>query len=391
MDCPICHNDSKVIDSRPVDNSAGVTIGQRRRRKCVGEDSHRWTTKEFPEALLEQSSTVSITSRLAIVDGRVRVFTYVDGKLPKMTNEEKPDALAAQTQKEPLGAHPPLRPTETKTESLQTIPSSKPMALMPQSFQEMIEVSEYLSKSGLVPQTYQNKPADIFAAMQMGAELGIMPFAAVRNIDVIDGRPSLRARAIMGVCMAERDCEYFKEHSDTEYGVKHVWVCRRRGVDYRGEFGMENAKAAGLLGKSNWKGYGADMLENRAIARAGRKAYADKLAGVYTPDEIIDLRETPEGNFAAPAAQAAPVATAEPEPKVIDVVDEGAEDERRAKLDEIAQGLNEAIGKTKTREELSKLARQCKDLNEKSPEHGEAAKAVYKSHAELISHAQENQ
>lgn len=260
-----------------------------------------------------------------------------------------------------------------KTESLQRLPDPKPMALMPQSFEQMLKVADVLAKSGLVPKAYQGRPADVFGAMQFGAELGMMPFAAVRNIDVIEGRPALRARASMGVCIVEPDCEYFREHPDSVRGHLSIWVCKRRGVEHRGEFSIDEAKTAGLLGKDNWKKYPAQMLENRAMMFAARKAYPDKLSGVYMPDEIIEMRETAPNEFAAPT----------PATQIVDVEPELAGPTAL----EICDALNERIRRCTTTQQVSELLPECQALRDLSPELAKQTRRVYKDQLELIEHA----
>jgi len=209
----------------------------------------------------------------------------------------------------------------------------------------------------------------------------MMPMASVRNIDVIDGSPSLRARAMMGVCIAERDCDYFRELTPPEErGKRAVWECSRRGEVYRGEFSIDDATNAGLLGKTNWKGYAPDMLDNRAIARAARKAYPDKLSGVYTPDEVIDLRDDGSGNYSRP----------EPPPidarKTIDaeIVDTSAALNEAARLDADRDDILESIGKAQTESDLDALLPACKALKQACADRGTVVREAFASHRALI-------
>ena len=50
---------------------------------------------------------------------------------------------------------------------------------------------------------------------------------------------------------------------------------------------MEDAKRAGLLGKTSWQRYPEDMLFARALSRGARRFCPDALGGaIYTPEEL---------------------------------------------------------------------------------------------------------
>jgi hypothetical protein len=203
--------------------------------------------------------------------------------------------------------------TAEKTASLAIVPeqSSQPAALLPRNFEDAMKIAETFAKSEIVPKAFRGKPADVFVAMELGAELGFPPMASLRHIFVLpNGTTGIGAQALHGVCMVQRDCEYFRRNdSESEHGKVEVWECKRRGVTHTGRYSMEDAKRANLLGKDNWKHYAADMLENRAIARCARRAYPDRVGGLHTPDEVdtITLEETAPGSnsFAPPPLPAA--------------------------------------------------------------------------------------
>jgi hypothetical protein len=334
----------------------------RRRRQCV--DGHRFTTYEITAQDLTAQAVGVVVIDAHLTNQGLSISAFVETDIQEKGIKKMIEKTA-------------LEKVTPKNEALQTLPD-RPMALMPQTFEQMIKVAEVLSKSGLVPKVYQGKPADVFGAMQYGAELGMMPFAAIRNIDMIDGSPSLRARAAMGVCVAERDCDSFVEATaPDDFGGKSVWICTRKGVAYRGEFSIDQAKQAGLLGKNNWKNYPVQMLENRAIAYAARKAYPDKLSGVYTPDEVLEMVQVSPNVFSTEEFE--PPASAQ----VADVVD--------VKGDEGTEGhfesLKRKISNCTTREDLEGLIGECRDLKALSPQFGDRILSVYTNHRSMIDDA----
>ena len=55
--------------------------------------------------------------------------------------------------------------------------------LEPKTLTEAIKFSEILSKSGLVPDAYRGKPANVLVAIQWGYEVGLPPMQSLSNIE----------------------------------------------------------------------------------------------------------------------------------------------------------------------------------------------------------------
>ena len=83
--------------------------------------------------------------------------------------------------------------------------------LAPTDFDGLYRVAEIMSQSGLVPSSYNNQPAKIFVAVQMGMELGLSPMASLQNIAVINGNPSIWGDAVLGIVSGSGILEDFKE------------------------------------------------------------------------------------------------------------------------------------------------------------------------------------
>lgn len=188
---------------------------------------------------------------------------------------------------------------------------AKPTAgfsLVPNSFKEAQDISEYLAKSDLVPRDYQGKAANILVAIAWGAEVGLQPLQAVQNIAVINGRGSIWGDAALALCMSRPDFEDIVEKLDGEDDSR-VATCtiKRKGRSpVTRTFSVADAKKAGLwspelkvkrwdnfkkehVEKANdspWHRYDARMLQMRARGFALRDSFPDAMRGLYLAEEL---------------------------------------------------------------------------------------------------------
>lgn len=161
-------------------------------------------------------------------------------------------------------------------------------SLSPRNYQEALQYSEILSKSDLVPKDYRGKPGNCLIAVQMGIELGLQPMAAIQNIAVINGRPSLWGDAMLAVCRPHIDIkETFNKDSMTA-----ICQIKRRGDTewHQVNFSKEDAELANLWGKAGpWKQYPKRMLQLRARGFALRDSCPDLLRGISSAEEQEDI------------------------------------------------------------------------------------------------------
>lgn len=169
--------------------------------------------------------------------------------------------------------------------------------LTPTSFVEAKQVAEFLSQSDLIPSNYKGKPADIVVAMAFGSELDLKPLAALRNIAVINGRPSLWGDLVLALIKTKDDYEYIKESFDD---IKMIATCeiKRKNEPVRTvHFSQKDAEAASLWGKSGtWKTHPKRMLQMRARAFAIRDVFPHHLSGITLAEEAEEMTDTPNYN-----------------------------------------------------------------------------------------------
>ncbi|MCE2029247.1 hypothetical protein [Sessilibacter corallicola] len=188
------------------------------------------------------------------------------------------------------------------------VASTQGSYLNPSNFQEAWEMSEFMAKSSMVPNSYQGKPADILIAMQMGYEVGLKPIQALQNISVINGRPSIWGDGLRALIMSASDLINIEEEfNDGTQTARCVIVRRINGNDitFCGEFSKADAEKAGLWGRNTWKSYPKRMLEWRAFGFAARNAYADRLRGIQLAEESQDI-PTQERNMGSAQIEEVP-------------------------------------------------------------------------------------
>lgn len=142
------------------------------------------------------------------------------------------------------------------------------------------KVSDGLFKSGLFPNAKNTFGA--YAIVQYGHELGIPPMMALKNINIISGQLACNAQLMLSMAMS-RGVTY-KVLSETDKGATIEF--KRGDIIYKATFDENDAKAAGLVGKDNWKKYARDMYFWRAAAKGIRRIAPDAVLGLYTKDEI---------------------------------------------------------------------------------------------------------
>ncbi len=159
--------------------------------------------------------------------------------------------------------------------------------LAPTNMKEAMEFAGLLAKSDIVPKDYQGKPGNVLVAIQWGMEIGLQPMQAMQNIAVINGRPSIWGDAMIALVRA---CPAFEYINETQTDREATCVIKRKGEpEAIRTFSMDDAKRAGLLGKSGpWTQYPKRMMQMRARSWALRDVFPDVLKGMICAEEALD-------------------------------------------------------------------------------------------------------
>jgi hypothetical protein len=154
------------------------------------------------------------------------------------------------------------------------------------SFAVMERMAATVAKSGLFGMKTQEQALTLMALAQSE---GIHPMTAVRDYHIIEGRPSLKADTMLArFQQAGGRVEWL---SLTDKKVEARFTHPQAGaatIDWT----IERAQSAGLAGRNVWKAYPRAMLRSRVISEGVRTVYPGVIAGVYTPEEIVDQDPT---------------------------------------------------------------------------------------------------
>lgn len=158
--------------------------------------------------------------------------------------------------------------------------------IVPKDLNEATSLAQKLSKSSLLPAELRGKEPDILMTIMTGAELGLAPMQSIRAIDVIKGKPCLKAEAMVALVRRRRDvCEFFNiVHSDEKKCV--IEAKRVGGAPIKLTFSIEDAQRANLLSNDNWKRFPAAMLRARCSSAVCKAEFSDLILGLYDPDEL---------------------------------------------------------------------------------------------------------
>ncbi|WP_152353283.1 recombinase RecT [Brachybacterium subflavum] len=165
--------------------------------------------------------------------------------------------------------------------------------------EQQMNYSKALAAASIIPKDYRNSPANILVAIGYAQALGEAPIAALTDVYVVNGRPSMSASM-----MHRRALEAghrVRVVADDQQATASIWRRDDPQYEHKVTWTMDAAQKAGLTKNPTWKSFPAAMLRSRAISEACRLACPEVLGPAkYTPDEIGGtFADAPEG---APAA-----------------------------------------------------------------------------------------
>lgn len=176
--------------------------------------------------------------------------------------------------------------------------------IVPTTADEAYRMAEAVVRGGLAPNSYKNDPKMVVIGIMAALEAGLPPLFGLRQIAVINGRPTIWGDGAVALAQAKNlitkneAVQIGNKPSSSDLGQwpdDYGWqvTLKRRGQEgeYIGTFTVADAKRAKLWmngSKAPWVQYPDRMLFNRARAFALRDGFADALGGIAIREELED-------------------------------------------------------------------------------------------------------
>ena len=144
-------------------------------------------------------------------------------------------------------------------------------------------------------------PEQAMALLLLAQAEGLHPAIAMRDFDIIQGRPAKKAEAMLRTFIGSGGSvewhEMTDEKADATFSHPH-------GGKVRIDWDMARARKAGVAGKDMYNKYPRQMLANRVISEGCRRVYPASTSGLYVPEEISQIAREKDITPTAGAMQA---------------------------------------------------------------------------------------
>jgi len=148
-------------------------------------------------------------------------------------------------------------------------------------FDEKVKLAEAFAKSKLFGMTDANQ---VLALMAVCEAEGIHPAKAVQEYHVIQGRPALKADAMLARFQNAGGKVEWKEYTDEQ--VTGVFS-HPNGGNLAVTWTIGQATKIGLVKPgSGWQKFPRAMLRSRCISEGIRSVFPGSVTGFYSPDEV---------------------------------------------------------------------------------------------------------
>ena len=129
-------------------------------------------------------------------------------------------------------------------------------------------------------------PDEAMAIMLLAQAEGMHPATAARDYHVIQGRPAMKADAMLSRYLQSGGKVRWIDYTDAKVTAE---FSHPAGGTVVIDWTQDRARAAGLSGKDNWKHYPRQMLRARVISEGVRTTNPAVATGIYSEAEVEDM------------------------------------------------------------------------------------------------------
>lgn len=152
------------------------------------------------------------------------------------------------------------------------------------SFTDMSQMAEAIAKSGLFGMKDTNS---VLALMAVAQAEGMHPATAARDFHIIQGRPALKADAMLARFQNAGGKVDWKDYTDEK--VTGVFS-HPNGGELSVTWTIEQATKIGLVKPgSGWQKFPRAMLRSRCISEGIRSVFPGSVQGFYSVEEVSDF------------------------------------------------------------------------------------------------------
>ena len=169
------------------------------------------------------------------------------------------------------------------------------------TFNLAYQMAKGLSQSTLVPQQFQNNPANCLIALEQSNRLNISPLVCMQNLHVVSGKPSFSSSFIIGLINAsgkyDMELQFDEEEKDGNPYACTCWT-EKDGRKVTGiKITMDMAEKEGWSKKngSKWVTIPQVMLRYRAASFFARMNCPELSIGLYSKEELDDFTHIKKG------------------------------------------------------------------------------------------------
>lgn len=157
------------------------------------------------------------------------------------------------------------------------------------TFSDMDQMAGAIAASGLFGMKDKNS---VLALMAVAQAEGLHPATAARDFHIIQGRPALKADAMLARFQNAGGKVDWKDYTDEK--VTGVFS-HPNGGELAVTWTIEQANRIGLVKPgSGWQKFPRAMLRSRCISEGIRSVFPGSVTGFYSPEEVADFEPAKE-------------------------------------------------------------------------------------------------
>lgn len=171
-------------------------------------------------------------------------------------------------------------------------------------FDQLNTMAKAFAQSGMFG---AKNPEQALSLLLLAQAEGVHPAIAMRDYDIINGKPSKKAQAMHRAFLEAGGKIEWHRRDDT--GADATFS-HAQGGTVRVSWDAERAKKAGLSSKDMYGKYVRQMYSARVISEGCRTVYPAATSGLYVPEEVREFKPAEKDMGSAPVVQDEPVSSA---------------------------------------------------------------------------------